>query len=326
MEKKHLKRLIKKYQQGTANAAEKFVVEYWYESLGNADSRAGSSSVEFIPERKDLKARIISTTLKHSKKRSILQRKVIYLAAASIILLLLSPVFYKHFSKPSIDDLIKPIETVYLDKGAISTGIGERRTVILDDGTKVVLNANSRLSVGDYTLSRNVNLDGEAFFDVKKDPERPFTVHGGGLYIKVLGTSFNVRAYPGIQNTTVSVKTGKVQVDDSRKNLYTLSPDENISYDRKSNDFKLEQATYPLETSWLSDDVRLDRATFEELDQYFKNFYGTSLHTEDAKVLMDHYNITFRTSKSMEASMKEIQILTGKKAIIKKETKEIILY
>lgn len=324
MEKRHLKKLIKKYQKGNANPAEKFVIDCWYNSLDTGDS--GASIEELTPERKDLKIRIISTALEYSRKRAIRRKKIIYFAAASIILLLLSPVLYTHFSRPSINDLIKNIETVYLSKGSISTGMGERRIVILGDGTKVVLNANSSLSIGDYILSRNVNLEGEAFFDVKKDPEKPFTVHGGGLHIKVLGTSFNVRAYRGIQNTTVSVKTGKVKVDDNKKNLYTLSPNENILYDSKSNDFTLEYAVYPLETSWLSEEVRLNRGSFEELDQYFKNFYGSSLRTQDAKVLKDHYNLTFRPSKTMEAAVEEIRVLTGKKAIIQKETKEIILY
>lgn len=327
MNQRQLKKLIKKYQDGTADAAEKFVVEYWYESLGQQNPEP--SIVNFAPDRKDLKARIMAVASENDKKRSNSQRVWLYAAVASVMLLILSAVLYQHyFSGSQIDSLIKPIKMVHLNKGTISTGIAERKTVVLNDGTKVILNANSSLTVADYDQLRDVNLHGEAFFDVKKDPSRPFTVHGGGLHIRVLGTSFNVKAYPDIHNTSVSVRTGKVQVDNNEKNLRTLLPDENILYDRKSNDFKMTNAAYALETSWLSDHVKLDQASFEELSQNFKNFYGFTLHTADEKLLLDRYNISFRQSKTMAAALEEIQILTGKKISVKnkQEGKEIILY
>lgn len=327
MDQKQLKRLIRKYQDGTANAAEKFIVEYWYETLKQQEPEA--SEIDFVPERSDLRNRIISAATGYTAKRSNNHYRLLYGAVASIIFLILSTVLYhQYFSVSQIDSLIKPIKTVHLNKGTISTGIAERKTVILNDGTKVILNANSSLTVGDYDHIRDVNLYGEAFFDVKKDPARPFTVHGGGLHIKVLGTSFNVKAYPDIHNTSVSVRTGKVRVDNNEKNLRTLLPDENIVYDRKSSDFKLTNAEYPLESSWLSDHVKLDQANFEELSQNFKNFYGFTLHTADEKLLMDRYNVSFRQSKTMAAALEEIQLLTGKKISIKnkQEGKEIILY
>ncbi|WP_286858445.1 MULTISPECIES: FecR family protein [Sphingobacterium] len=327
MDQNQLKKLIKKYQEGTASAAEKFVVEYWYESLGQQKTK--DSDIDFIPDRKDLKQRIVWASSVYADKRSTNRRRFIYAAVASVVLFMFSTVLYhQYFSESQIDSLIKPIKIVYLDRGTISTGTAERKTVVLNDGTKVILNANSSLTVGDYDQLRDVNLYGEAFFDVKKDPSRPFTVHGGGLHIRVLGTSFNVKAYPDIHNTSVSVRTGKVQVDNNEKNLRTLMPDENIVYDRKSSGYKLTNAEYALESSWLSDHVKLDQASFEELNQNFKNFYGFSLRTADEKLLKDRYNINFRQSKTMTTALEEIQLLTGKKISIKnkQEGKEIILY
>ncbi|WP_104382866.1 FecR family protein [Sphingobacterium sp. HMA12] len=327
VDQKQLQKLIKKYQDGTASAAEKFVVEYWYESLGKHTTE--DSEIDFIPDRKNLRDRIILAAAEYTDKRSDSRRGWLYTAVASVILLIFSTVlYYQYYSGSQIDSLIEPIKMVYLDSGTISTGTAERTTVILNDGTKVILNANSSLTVGNYDRLRDVNLYGEAFFDVKKDPSRPFTVHGGGLHIKVLGTSFNVNAYPDIHNTAVSVRTGKVQVDNNEKNLRTLLPDENMVYDRKSSDFKLTNGTYPLESSWLSDHIKLDQASFEELSQTFKNFYGLTLYTDDEKILSDRYNISFRQSKTMATALEEIQLLTGKKISFKnkKEGKEIILY
>lgn len=85
---------------------------------------------------------------------------------------------------------------------------------VLPDGSVVALNSNSRLEYprkfrGDI---REVTIVGEAFFDVKPDPEKPFVINAGDAQVKVLGTSFNVCAYPGDETVEVIVETGRVQV------------------------------------------------------------------------------------------------------------------
>ncbi len=89
----------------------------------------------------------------------------------------------------------------------------------LSDGTTVTLKGESQLNVApDFgQKNRTVYLIGEAFFEVKKDAQRPFIVIGGGIVTKVLGTSFNVRAYQGEAKTLVTVKTGKVTVYQEEK-------------------------------------------------------------------------------------------------------------
>ncbi len=84
----------------------------------------------------------------------------------------------------------------------------------LPDGTLVSLNTNSRISYpkqfeGNF---REVSIEGEAFFEVKPNKNKPFIIHAGKAQIKVLGTSFCVNAYPGTKQVEVIVQTGKVQV------------------------------------------------------------------------------------------------------------------
>jgi transmembrane sensor len=88
------------------------------------------------------------------------------------------------------------------------------KLVNLPDGSSVTLRKNSRLSYPrDFTAhAREIYLTGEAFFEVAKDPARPFYVYANALVTKVLGTSFNVRAYQEDKEILVSVKTGKVSV------------------------------------------------------------------------------------------------------------------
>lgn len=87
-------------------------------------------------------------------------------------------------------------------------------TLKLNDGSTVTLMKGSKLQVSAEFSSQNrkVTLTGEALFEVKKDPLHPFLVYAGGIVTKVLGTSFNVRAYKNEPNTLVAVRTGRVTV------------------------------------------------------------------------------------------------------------------
>ena len=94
------------------------------------------------------------------------------------------------------------------------------KTVHLPDGSTVVLNTSSRL---DDTKPREVTLIGEGYFDIQKAPGQPFLVHTGKLTTRVLGTTFNIRAYPGDKSIQITVTKGRVQVmNANRKHLGTL--------------------------------------------------------------------------------------------------------
>lgn len=93
-----------------------------------------------------------------------------------------------------------------------STRNGQRAEILLPDGTRAMLNVASRLRVpATYGAgARDVQLDGEAFFDVRHDARAPFRVHTAGAVAQDLGTAFVVRAYPDDHAVTVVVRTGKV--------------------------------------------------------------------------------------------------------------------
>src|SRR5699024_158019 len=105
----------------------------------------------------------------------------------------------------------------------LATPRGGEYSLILPDGTKVWLNADSRLVYPSFFTgnTRNVQLEGEAYFDVKRDAGRPFIVRlpssrleeGERSEIKVLGTEFNVQAYKDEPNITTTLVKGKVQIN-----------------------------------------------------------------------------------------------------------------
>src|SRR5690606_10988350 len=116
----------------------------------------------------------------------------------------------------------------------IMTQKGVRKQLILPDGTEVWLNADSKLSY-DNSMNdsdiRSVNLEGEAFFDVVKDVHRPFYIVTKEISIKVLGTAFNVKAYPEENKTETSLLRGSIElvVNERPKEKFMLKPNEKLA-------------------------------------------------------------------------------------------------
>ncbi|MEI7583565.1 FecR family protein [Runella sp.] len=130
--------------------------------------------------------------------------------AASIVLIMAFTFLYQKsfFSVPNGEYLVlsKTTETENNSLQPLSTK--------LSDGSVVTLKKGSKLQVStDFGVqTRTVFLTGEAFFEVQKDPQRPFIVYAGGIVTKVLGTSFTIRAYKDETKTLVAVRTGRVTV------------------------------------------------------------------------------------------------------------------
>lgn len=113
---------------------------------------------------------------------------------------------------------------------------GERKEVVLPDSSHVWLNAGSSV---DYPRvfqgnERNVSLTGEAFFDVTRDPAHPFVIRTGTLRTSVVGTSFNIRAYPDDSAIAVSVVTGRVNVSSAKASV-DLLPDQQAVYGKSTD-------------------------------------------------------------------------------------------
>lgn len=121
----------------------------------------------------------------------------------------------------------------------ISVPLGGKSKLVLPDGTTVWLNAGSTLKYAqDYNTShRNVYLEGEAFFNVKTNPEKPFVVKTSEMDVKAYGTSFNVKAYPDEGTITTTLVEGIVRIEGTDKNKkkfeVALKPNQKLTYVRK---------------------------------------------------------------------------------------------
>ena len=121
----------------------------------------------------------------------------------------------------------------------IYTEKGQKTNITLPDGTRVWLNSASKLSYDNrYNLrSREVNLVGEGYFEVAKDPGRRFCVNTGNYTVEALGTTFNVKSYPGDATSVTTLFEGRVRIDDGGGFTTTLEPMEAVAYNTVDGGF-----------------------------------------------------------------------------------------
>ena len=127
------------------------------------------------------------------------------------------------------------LQDIVYNKLSVPKG-GENR-IELEDGTKVWINSASRLRypVVFSSNSREVYLEGEAYFEVQRDVDRPFIVHSGEQKVTVLGTSFGISCYASEANDYTTLVSGKVKVDFERgKQSFMLEPGMQVAYNKES--------------------------------------------------------------------------------------------
>ncbi len=164
-----------------------------------------------------------------------------YLTAAAVILLLGAGAMWYALSRTATAPLSYFVMEKHEKGETIARNTGKGLQVIyLTDGTRITLSPLSTVRYNRLppTNKREVLLEGEAFFDVARDPDRPFYVYSGGIVTKVLGTSFRVKSDPDANRIVVAVKSGKVAV--SRKErpeteAYILLPNEQVVFNRSNN-------------------------------------------------------------------------------------------
>jgi transmembrane sensor len=160
--------------------------------------------------------------------------------------------------------LITVIGTGYfLRSDAIETGVAERRTFTLDDGSRLYLNASTRVRVSYDARERRIDLEqGEALFEVAKRPDWPFVVHAGGREIAALGTSFMVRRDE--QSVVVTLMTGKVAITPKEQvEPFVLSPGQRLSI-ANAGPLKLDRPKLERVTAWKNGRVVLDDTPLSE--------------------------------------------------------------
>lgn len=207
MDQKTILSLIEKYLNGTATSEEQRILLDWYRREADQPATWEASSMDDVTR---LKSRMLGQLKQHVRKT----RKPVSLVyrwrlAAAILVLAAGGLLLPRIFLPATPDVR---ETTLL------TGKGERKKIMLPDSTAVWLAPCSELKYPEqFTGSqRIVQLSGEAFFEVATDAQHPFIIHTQSLTTKVLGTAFNIHAYPEDTLFTVTLLNGAVVLNDKQ--------------------------------------------------------------------------------------------------------------
>ena len=164
---------------------------------------------------------------------------------------------------------------------------------ILPDGSTVALNSDSKLLFPKHFKNdvREVTVYGEAFFDVKPNPDKPFIIHAGNAQVKVLGTSFNVCAYPNTETVEVTVKTGKVQVTNVNQGIVNnensevvLIPGEKGTLFNSKNVLEKTTNSDPNYIAWKTRNLVFNEVPLKEVFKSLEKVYHVDIQVSDQKL------------------------------------------
>ena len=208
---------------------------------------------------------------------------------------------------------------------------GEQKTIVLSDGTSVMLNSGSLFIYPKEFRrdSRNVFLSGEAYFDVTHNESHPFMVHTGRLNIQVLGTSFNVEAYSDDPEITTTLKHGRVNVYPTSCNEsdgIVMHPDEQVTYDIKTGKMYLTKVNAQDYAAWTTGDLHFVERSLAEVLKVIGRKYDVEFRYDDQIRLDELYTIVFRQEETIEQVMQVMKPLIGNHIDYSINSKSVYLY
>jgi len=276
--------LLARYLAGETDSGEKEQVENWidaskenrahYESMKKTwdatEEKNGKTNFNTDAAWSRMKVRMNSSEETPAKQPRNFSR-----IAASITVFLIMAVALLWYLQPTTP-MVQPLAFNSGDQFVQDT---------LPDGSIISLNKNSRLTYpSSFTGAvREVTLIGEAFFEVHKDAAHPFIIHTGQMDIKVLGTSFNVRAYPKSDSVRVSVKTGRVQCF-AANDTVVLLPGEMVVYDEPSRKMNKRMEDDPNTLSYRNRIFKFKDTKLSDAIRLLNEVYGSNIKLKNDKL------------------------------------------
>ncbi len=270
-----MKQLFEKYLAGNATAEER---EGLLRQL-HADEQLGGwlrTDIEFadggMPE--PIRERILNNVYARTQ-RPLISRRCWSIAAVMLILIISGALGWVLFGIQN-QNLKSQISNNQIRDIIVTTGMGEHSRVSLPDGSLLTLNAQTTVRYNLADGKRQVSIDGEAFFEVARDPEHPFVVTANGMTVTCLGTSFDVRNYSDESNISVVLRDGKVRVNARDADL-TMEPGSRVLMDRQTFALSKHTVTPSDYTAWLNGEIKYNDQTLEEIAAELSRNYNIDL-------------------------------------------------
>lgn len=305
---------LKRYLSGNADQAEIKLVDDWYDSF---PSHTDIPPLQEGDKQQQLFQRIQSGINNHAPVVRLWHKPIWKAAAVLFIVTSLTLLWWNAANEKH------RYNSAYI---TMQTGSNIKK-ITLPDSSTVWLNAAGKIrfqrSFSDS--SRIVYLDeGEAFFEVKKNPTKPFYVYTGGINTLVLGTSFNIKAYRALRFVKVTVASGTVQVAGNQQNFGRFTPGQQLTYDMLSKTAKRDNQVSGRVDDWKSGKTRLMQAGFDEMALAINNIYHVKLKAGNPSLAGLKYTITLESSQSLTGALLLINAIHDTKT--RKEADGITLY
>ncbi|MEO8584411.1 MAG: FecR domain-containing protein [Flavitalea sp.] len=303
MDKHYFIELLRKYLDGNATKAEvRFIWSYYnlFQSEPEVLALFGSEKRNELKKdlREDIWKNIGMKEKSVKKKGSIVLMKTALAAAASILILLaVRQLFWQA-------DPVKPAAV-----HGLALIRNSNHVISLPDGSTVTMSSGSKLnypSAFSASGKREVYLEGEAFFDVKHDTSHPFVVHAANVNVTVLGTAFNVKAFSEENDITVTVKRGKVSVSDPYKTLGTITPLQQIVYNKQNQNSIQQTVVTEKYLKWRERDCLFDNLTITEVAALLEERFKVKIFVDDRIASSGRFTAAFPKNESLDEALKSI--------------------
>lgn len=177
------------------------------------------------------------------------------------------------------------------------------------DGTIITLNKNSRLSYSNKygEKNRNVKLDGEAYFEVTKDANKPFIVKMDEASITVLGTHFNIKANTKSDNITATLVEGSIRFESEKQNV-VMTPNQQLTFSRSTNKIDIKEIETDTYTAWRDGLLKYKSIPFFQLIEDLQNIYSVKIQITDKRLTESSVTVsgTFEQKQNIEQILKVI--------------------
>jgi len=309
--KEQLKALAEKWMQGTLSEEELTIFESWYNQHRSSDVQWPGDETE--EELRDRMYNRVSKELKAGDdKGRVAPIRWWRMAAAAVFILLSGGFIWYAVTTRAPKANLATVKPVVNATGESSTGF--IRHIILPDGTHVVLQADSRLDYPEKFLgkAREVRLSGEAYFEVTEDKQHPFIIYTGRIRTTVLGTAFNIRALPDDKKVTVSVTQGKVKVEEDRKLLAVLTPNQQVTCHPVTAVVSKDSVNaLSLVTDWTKHEMLFEGQSFEEVAALLSRRYGVEIRFKKEGLKKCTIKAFFNGTESLEKVLDVLCIISN---------------
>ena len=277
------------------------------ELIKKAYSETGQSSLTYVDERGKLVLTEPAWDEQPVVKVRSRNKNQVFMALATGVIITLAGVVWlisRSFQQQQVEQ--KPV----LAKK--TTGRSEYKFMLLPDSTQVWLNAASTLEYPHQFASgkREVFLTGEAYFDVKHADKQPFLIHTGKVTTLVLGTAFNIKAYPGREDVIVSVSRGKVQVNYNENEVATLTPGQQVKVSNNNKPVVQKKIAIAEAAPWQQGNLVYDDETINDVIADLERMYDVTIRVQNEALVNERISTSFRREIGIEHALQVLCNLT----------------